>query len=163
MKFDKLLKSKIQTDEDHLKSKRVNDKSVKFEEEVTIGDAVRQIIPIELINQTNKQHLGLVNSDNSDDNTSEMIVRKLPNNKVEVYSPNMKQKITLRNIKSKIQSTLHKRIELDHIDQTINAMNKVPDFGYENSKMDYSNECGFNLLTSILSNNMKYERLENYI
>jgi hypothetical protein len=36
------------------------------------------------------------------DDYSDKIVRKLPNNQVEVYSPNMKYKITLKNVKAKI-------------------------------------------------------------
>ena len=53
------------------------------------------------------------------ENKSEKIVKKLSNNKVEIYSPSMKNKITVKKVKSRIQSKLHKRMELEYIESTI--------------------------------------------
>ena len=135
MKFDKRIRSKLEgIDEDNnqTKNKKINEKNVKFEEEVYIGEPEQEIIPLELVNKKNQQHLGVVSKEQDvSDDYSDKIVRKLPNNQVEVYSPNMKYKITLKNVKAKIQSQFNKRMELDHIDKTINEMKKVPDFGYE--------------------------------
>lgn len=135
MKFDKRIRSKLEgIDEDNnqSKSKKINEKNVKFEEEVYVGEPEQEIIPLELVNKKNQQHLGVVSKEQDvSDDYSDKIVRKLPNNQVEVYSPNMKYKITLKNVKAKIQSQFNKRMELDHIDKTINEMKKVPDFGYE--------------------------------
>ena len=134
MKFDKRIRSKLEgIDEDNnqSKSKKNNEKNVKFEEEVYVGEPEQEIIPLELVNKKNQQHLGVVSKEQDlSDDYSDKIVRKLPNNQVEVYSPNMKYKITLKNVKAKIQSQFNKRMELDHIDKTINEMKKVPDFGY---------------------------------
>jgi hypothetical protein len=41
---------------------------------------------------------------------------------VEIYSPSMKNKITVKNVKSRIQSKLHKRMELEYIESTIQGM-----------------------------------------
>lgn len=135
MKFDKRIRSKLEgIDEDNnqSKNKKINEKNVKFEEEVYVGEPEQEIIPLELVNKKNQQHLGVVSKEQDlSDDYSDKIVRKLPNNQVEVYSPNMKYKITLKNVKAKIQSQFNKRMELDHIDKTINEMKKVPDFGYE--------------------------------
>ena len=135
MKFDKRIRSKLEgIDEDNnqSKNKKINEKNVKFEEEVYVGEPEQEIIPLELVNKKNQQHLGVVSKEQDvSDDYSDKIVRKLPNNQVEVYSPNMKYKITLKNVKAKIQSQFNKRMELDHIDKIINEMKKVPDFGYE--------------------------------
>jgi hypothetical protein len=56
---------------------------------------------------------------------------------VEIYSPSMKNKITVKKVKSRIQSKLHKRMELEYIESTIQGMQKVPDFGFNIQKPDY--------------------------
>ena len=49
----------------------------------------------------------------------------------------MKGKITISKVKSPIKSKLHKRMELEYIENSIEGMQKLPDFGYNVSKPDY--------------------------
>lgn len=63
MKFDKRIKSKFEggdDDNNQSKNKKLNDKNVKFEEEVYVGEPEMEIIPLELVNRKNQQHLGMV-------------------------------------------------------------------------------------------------------
>ncbi len=63
MKFDKRIKSKLEggdDDNNQSKNKKLNEKNVKFEEEVFIGEPEKEIIPLELVNRKNQQHLGMV-------------------------------------------------------------------------------------------------------
>ena len=63
MKFDKRIKSKFEGGDDDYnqsKNKKLNEKNVKFEEEVYVGEPEMEIIPLELVNRKNQQHLGMV-------------------------------------------------------------------------------------------------------
>ena len=63
MKFDKRIKSKFEggdDDNNQSKNKKLNEKNVKFEEEVYVGEPEMEIIPLELVNRKNQQHLGMV-------------------------------------------------------------------------------------------------------
>ena len=63
MKFDKRIKSKFEggdDDNNQSKNKKLNEKNVKFEEEVYVGETEMEIIPLELVNRKNQQHLGMV-------------------------------------------------------------------------------------------------------
>ena len=46
--------------------------------------------------------LEIYDQEQESENKSEKIVKKLSNDKVEIYSPSMKNKITVKNVKSKI-------------------------------------------------------------
>lgn len=69
-----------------------------------------------------QNHLEIYDQEQESENKSEKIVKKLSNDKVEIYSPSMKNKITVKNVKSRIQSKLHKRMELEYIESTIQGM-----------------------------------------
>lgn len=63
MKFDKRIKSKFEggdDDNNQSKNKKLNEKNVKFEEEVYVGEPEMEIIPLELVNRKNQQHLGMI-------------------------------------------------------------------------------------------------------
>ena len=69
-----------------------------------------------------QNHLEIYDQEQESENKSEKIVKKLSNDKVEIYSPSMKNKITVKKVKSRIQSKLHKRMELEYIESTIQGM-----------------------------------------
>lgn len=48
----------------------------------------------------------------------------------EICSPSSKKKIKIRNPKIPIVSTYQKRLELSHIEDMIESLSVVPDFGY---------------------------------
>ena len=47
-----------------------------------------------------------------------------------VYSPSKKVKITVKKPIAKIISKYSKRLELDHIEQVVEGMAVIPDFGF---------------------------------
>lgn len=69
-----------------------------------------------------QNHLEIYDQEQESENKSEKIVKKLSNDRVEIYSPSMKNKITVKKVKSRIQSKLHKRMELEYIESTIQGM-----------------------------------------
>ena len=69
-----------------------------------------------------QNHLEIYDQEQESENKSDKIVKKLSNDKVEIYSPSMKNKITVKKVKSRIQSKLHKRMELEYIESTIQGM-----------------------------------------
>lgn len=74
----------------------------------------------------------------------------------------------------RIQSKLVKRLELEHIEDSISMLNVIPDFGYplsadylkdsdEAQQEDKGNFRGWDLLRDYVQNGSRYERLHNYI
>ena len=52
---------------------------------------------------------------------------------VDIYSPRGEHKIRVTHSPSQkvnIASKLHKRLELEHIEESIESMSKLPDFGF---------------------------------
>ena len=59
----------------------------------------------------------------------------------------------------KIKSTFSKRLELEHIEEAINGMAIIPDFGFENNVMDKEDCRGWDLFRDFVTADYKYERL----
>jgi ribosomal protein RSM22 (predicted rRNA methylase) len=62
----------------------------------------------------------------------------------------------------KIESKLIKRIELDHIQNQIDSLSIIPDFGFS-VMLERSTQNGWDILRDFLMSEGKFERLENYI
>jgi hypothetical protein len=64
--------------------------------------------------------------------------------------------------KVRIQSSLIKRLELEHIETAIESLSMVPDFGYPILlyELEFS---GWDLLRDLIQNGSKFERVNNYI
>ena len=62
----------------------------------------------------------------------------------------------------KIESHLSKRLEVEHIDEVIEQMTTLPDFGYDTEQYTSKN-VGWNMFWELLTAKGKYERVENYI
>ena len=57
-----------------------------------------------------------------------------------------------------------KRLELDHIDEQIESLSIIPDFGFKIMPMTADEEFkGWELMLELIKNSHKYERIENYI
>ena len=57
-------------------------------------------------------------------------------------------------------------MELNHIDDMIRSLSIIPDFGYESALIDHSDnkkKVGWSLFKDYVVNDLKYERLNNYI
>jgi hypothetical protein len=84
----------------------------------------------------------------------------------DVYSPrgNRRLRINFKNHQkvNKIQSSLVKRLELEHIEDIIEGLSIVPDFGFP--LLIYEQEFrGWELLRDHIQNGSKFERVNNFI
>ena len=89
---------------------------------------------------------------------------------IDVYSPKGARKVRVTYPKDqqvRIESTLAKRLELEHIEDTMEALSVLPDFGFEPLFMDGGDEGsvfkGWDLLRDFMQSGGKYERLHNYV
>ena len=86
---------------------------------------------------------------------------------IELISPAQKGMIQIKNSKIPIVSDALRFEELMHIENTINDMQTMPDFGYDgdNFVIDRSEEAPRNwkLLTDFVYNKDKYEWLQNHL
>ena len=82
-----------------------------------------------------------------------------------VYSPSLKNLIKIENSKIPIKSSFIKRLELSHIEKTIDSLIVIPDWGYENNLIQSNNEktWGWSLIRDFISNQSKYERCMNFV
>lgn len=77
----------------------------------------------------------------------------------------MKNRLKIENSKIPIRSSFIKRLELSHIEKTIESLVAHPDFGYEDNLIQLNNEkaSGWSLIRDFISNQSKYERLMNFV
>ena len=90
-------------------------------------------------------------------------VHKLPgaDNDIEILNPQGQKAIKLRKIKNKISTGFFKRLELEHIDNTIRGMSAMPDFGFDPEV--YKGKCnGWEMVMEIMNDMGKYERVLNF-
>ena len=72
--------------------------------------------------------------------------------------------LKIKSPNARVQSQIHKRLELEHISETVAKINIVPDFGYQtNDVMNKEDLRGWNLFRDFIQAEYKYERLENFI
>jgi len=86
----------------------------------------------------------------------------------DVYSPKGQKKIRVtfdpkKGQKLRISSSLVKRMELEHIEETIEQLNIVPDFGFPLLQYDMDELKGYDLIRDHIQNHSKYERVNNFI
>mmetsp|Transcript_34468 Transcript_34468/g.52748 ORF Transcript_34468/g.52748 Transcript_34468/m.52748 type:complete len:152 (-) Transcript_34468:105-560(-) len=82
----------------------------------------------------------------------------------EVLNPKKNIKIVVRKPKSNITTKFSKRLELDHIEEMIQGMAVIPDFGFDHQQIQRDQSIsGWELLRDFFLSDNKYERLENYI
>ena len=56
-----------------------------------------------------------------------------------------KSTLKIKSPYARVQSQIHKRLELEHIVDTVAKINIVPDFGYQNDVMNKEDLRGWNL------------------
>ena len=83
---------------------------------------------------------------------------------VDIYNPSRTNKITIKQTRAPIASKFSKRLELDHIEQMIEGMATVPDFGFDTTPFIKNNSHqGWGILRDFFQRQHKYERVENYL
>lgn len=89
---------------------------------------------------------------------------------IDVYSPRGDRKVRLEFPKDtvvNIKSDFIKRLELEHIQESIETLQNVPDFGYPIMLKDNDDETNpmrtWDLFLDLIQHGTKYERVENFI
>ena len=89
---------------------------------------------------------------------------------IDVFSPRGDKKVRLEFHKDavvKIKSSFVKRLELEHISESIETLQQVPDFGYPILLKDNDDEGNYmrtwDLFLDLIQHGTKYERVENFI
>lgn len=85
---------------------------------------------------------------------------------IDIYSPRGQHKIRVThspNQRINIASKQQKKLELEHIENSIESMSQVPDFGYNIISSTSDGKPQWRMLYEFLHNMDKYERLQNYI
>ena len=98
---------------------------------------------------------------------------------IDVYSPRGKHKVRIfhpGNHDVRIESNLIKRMELEHIEDMIDSMSVIPDFGYETGRFDIfqyfkdqeylekgQEPVGWHLFWEYINNAERFERLSNFV
>jgi hypothetical protein len=99
----------------------------------------------ELINSVN---LGGTSS-LSDKSKNSKVIKK--GNFTEIRNQQGKSPLKIYKPKMKIVSTFSKRLELEHIEKSIDEQKGIPDFGFENNVMDKEDCRGWNLFRDFVT------------
>ena len=89
---------------------------------------------------------------------------------VDIYGPKGDKKVRLEFPKDKvinIKTSFVRRLELEHIQESIETLQQVPDFGYPIMLKDNDDEGNYmrtwDLFLDLIQHGTKYERVENFI
>jgi hypothetical protein len=89
---------------------------------------------------------------------------------VDIYGPKGDKKVRLEFPKDKvinIKTSFVRRLELEHIQESIETLQQVPDFGYPIMLKDNDDESNYmrtwDLFLDLIQHGTKYERVENFI
>ena len=93
-------------------------------------------------------------------------MRFVDDGQVELISPNKKGIFRIKNCNIPISTSDLRLEELQHIEDQMNELSSMPDFGYEGQNFVTENDQGarnWKLLTNVVFNSEKYERIRNHI